>query len=294
MKLATFTHGGRTRIGKVLGEEVLDLSSACPGLPTQMVLFLAAGAEALHQVRQATSGERHALRDVKLEAPVPNPQKFLGIGLNYEDHAEEARRAGIKIPEHQVWFSKLNSCISGPFDPIIRPSFSDRLDYEVELGVVIGKRCKNVAAADALSVIAGYTVCNDVTVRDWQHRTPQWTLGKSFDTHGPFGPWIVTADEIADPQSLTIRLLVNGEVRQQANTSLMIHSIAAQIEHLSQAVTLQPGDVIATGTCAGVAIGMNPPRFLQAGDVVRAEIEGVGAIENRVIASELSNQRSTS
>jgi 2-keto-4-pentenoate hydratase/2-oxohepta-3-ene-1,7-dioic acid hydratase in catechol pathway len=285
MKIATFTQAGRTRIGKVLGEEILDLSSACPQLPTTMVGLITAGADALRQAQEAGNGDRYALRDIRLEAPVPNPQKFLAIGLNYEDHAEEARKAGIKIPEHQVWFSKLNSCISGPFDPIVKPSFSDKLDYEVELGVVIGRRCKNVTAAGALSVIAGYTVCNDVTVRDWQHRTPQWTLGKSFDTHGPFGPWIVTADEIADPQNLNIRLLVNGEVRQQASTALMIHSIAAQIEHLSQAVTLEPGDVIATGTCAGVAIGMNPPRFLQPGDVVRAEIEGVGAIENRVVAA---------
>ena len=285
MRLATFTQDGRTRIGKVLGDEVLDLSVACPQLPTRMVDFLAAGETALAQARAAQAGPRHRLADVRLEAPVPQPQKFLGIGLNYEDHAEEARQAGIKIPEHQVWFSKLNSCICGPFDDVVKPAFSEQFDYEVELGAVIGRRCKNVAAADALSVIAGYTVCNDLTVRDWQHRTPQWTLGKSFDTHGPFGPWIVTADEIADPQDLTIRLFVNGELRQQASTRLMIHSIAAQIELLSRAVTLEAGDVIATGTCSGVAVGMKPQRFLQVGDVVRAEIDAVGAIENRVIAA---------
>jgi 2-keto-4-pentenoate hydratase/2-oxohepta-3-ene-1,7-dioic acid hydratase in catechol pathway len=283
MKIATFTHAGRTRIGKVIGDEILDLRSACPLLPTDMVRFLAAGPEALELARAAEGGERLPLREVRLEAPVPNPQKFLAIGLNYEDHAEEARKAGIQIPEHQVWFSKLNSCICGPYDDIVQPSFSGKLDYEVELGVVIGKRCKNVSAAEALSVIAGYTVCNDVTVRDWQHRTPQWTLGKSFDTHGPFGPWIVTADEIPDPQDLAIRLLVNDVVRQQARTALMIHSVAAQIEHLTQAITLEPGDVIATGTCSGVAIGMQPPRFLRPGDVVRAEIDGIGAIENRVV-----------
>lgn len=283
MKLATFTHDGCRRIGTVLGDEILDLSSAAPDLPKQMVELLAAGPEALNAARAAVSGRRYRLDQVRLEAPVPNPQKFLAIGLNYEDHAEEARRAGIKVTDEQVWFSKLNSCIAGPFDPIVMPAVSDKLDYEVELGVIIGRRCRNVDVSQALSMIAGYTVCNDVTVRDWQHRTPQWTLGKSFDTHGPFGPWIVTADRVPDPQNLTLRLLVNGELRQQASTALMIHPVAAQIAHLSQAITLEPGDVIATGTCSGVAIGMHPPRFLRVGDLVRAEIDGIGAIENRVV-----------
>ncbi len=250
-----------------------------------MVDLLAAGPPALERVRAARSGTWLDLEAVRLEAPVPDPRKFLGIGLNYEDHAEEARRAGIKIPEHQVWFSKLVSCINGPFDPIVRPAVSEKLDYEVELGVVIGKTCRHVPEEQALDMVAGYTVCNDVTVRDWQHRTPQWTLGKSFDTHGPFGPWIVTADEIANPQALEIRLFVNGQLRQKASTALMIHSIRAQIAHLSQAITLEPGDVIATGTCSGVGIGMNPPSYLQPGDVVRAEVGDIGAIENRVIAA---------
>ena len=285
MKLATFTQGGTTRLGRVDEGRILDLSSACPQLPRRMVDLLAAGEKALGQVRSASSGASFALSEVRLEAPVPDPQKYLGIGLNYEDHAEEARRAGIKIPEHQVWFAKLGSCINGPFDPIVKPAFSEKLDYEVELGVVIGQRCRDVPEDRALDVVAGYTVCNDVTVRDWQHRTPQWTLGKSFDTHGPFGPWIVTADEIADPQDLEIRLYVNGQLRQRARTVLMIHSIRAQIAHLSQAITLEPGDVIATGTCSGVGIGMDPPQYLQPGDVVRAEVEGIGAIENRVVAA---------
>ncbi len=285
MKLATFTHGGVTRVGRVEGSRILDLPSADPAIPARMVDLLAAGAPAMARVRAANGGTWLELAAVRLEAPVPDPRKFLGIGLNYEDHAEEARRAGIKIPEHQVWFSKLVSCINGPFDPIVRPAVSEKLDYEVELGVVIGKTCRHVSEAQALDVVAGYTVCNDVTVRDWQHRTPQWTLGKSFDTHGPFGPWIVTADEIADPQALEIRLFVNGQLRQKASTALMIHSIRAQIAHLSQAITLEPGDVIATGTCSGVGIGMNPPSYLQPGDVVRAEVGGIGAIENRVIAA---------
>ncbi len=282
MRLVTFTQGGRTRIGKIVGDEVLDLGSALPEI-SSMKALLQAGESAMSKVRDATGGDRFALASVRLDAPLADPQKFMGIGLNYEDHAEEARQAGVKIPEFQVWFSKLPSCITGPYDPIARPKVSEKLDYEVELAVVIGKRCKHVSATDAHSVIAGYMVTNDVTVRDWQHRTPQWSLGKSFDTHGPCGPWLVTADEVADPQALDILLTVNGQVRQKGNTAGMIHKIAQQIEHLSQAMTLEPGDLIATGTCAGVGVGMKPPSFLKAGDVVRAEIEGIGFIENRVV-----------
>ena len=286
MKLATFTFEGVTRIGKILDDKVLDLTQVLPDLPKDMTSLLKLGEGALNQVRDARSGhpgQLIPLSSVRLEAPVPNPQKYLGIGLNYEDHAEEARKAGIKIPEFQVWFSKMVSCINGPYGDIVLPKVSDRLDYEAELGVVIGKRCKNVSVEDAESVIAGYFVANDVTIRDWQHRTPQWTLGKSFDTHGPCGPWMVTKDEIADPHALQMRLWVNGELRQSTLTGKMIYNVFEQIAHLSTAMTLEPGDMIATGTCSGVGIGHKPPKFLVSGDVVRIEIDGVGMIENKVV-----------
>jgi len=217
---------------------------------------------------------------VRLEAPIPDPQKYLAIGMNYQDHAEEAARAGIPVPKDQLWFNKQVTCVTGPYDPIYKPRVSDRMDYEAELGVVIGKRCRYVSAADAPGVVAGYFVANDVTARDWQARSPTFTLGKSFDSHGPTGPWITTADEVPDPHDLRMQLWVNGEPRQDQNTGRMIHDIWQQIHHLSQVMTLMPGDLIATGTCANVGIALG--KFLQPGDVVRVEIAGLGHIENTV------------
>ena len=286
MKLATFTRNGVTTVGKVLGDRIVDLAVACPELPKDLRGIIAAGDAALARIRSVDerAGATYALAEVRLEAPVPNASKFLAIGLNYKDHAAEAAKKGIKISEHQIWFNKQVSCIAGPYDPTHLPRVSIQLDYEVELGVIIGKRCRHVSAADAKSVIAGYTVMNDVSVRDWQLRTPTWTIGKSFDTHGPCGPWMVTADEIPDPHALEMRLLVNGKVHQKGSTGLMIHDIFKQIEHLTTVMTLEPGDLIATGTPAGVGIAMDPPFWLKAGDVVRAEIDGIGHIENRVVA----------
>jgi 2-keto-4-pentenoate hydratase/2-oxohepta-3-ene-1,7-dioic acid hydratase in catechol pathway len=224
-----------------------------------------------------------ALNAVKLEAPVNDPQKYLAIGLNYKAHAEEAKAAGVPIPTSQLWFNKQVSCITGPYDPIEYPGVIEKLDYEIELGVIIGKRCRHVSAADARPVIAGYFVTNDVTSRDWQSRSPTFTLGKSFDTHGPIGPWIVTDDEIADPHALEMMLTVNGEERQRKSTGDMIYDIYAQIEYLTTVMTLEPGDILATGTPEG--IGMAIGKLLKVGDVVRAEISGLGHIENRVIAA---------
>jgi len=202
--------------------------------------------------------------------------------MNYQAHADEAAAAGIPIPTSQLWFNKQVSCIAGPFDAIELPKVSDKLDYEAELAVVIGKKCRHVKAAEARSVIAGYMVCNDVSVRDWQHRSPTFTLGKSFDTHGPIGPWLTLDDEVENPQALEMVLTVNGEERQRASTDDMIYNIAAQIEYLSTVMTLEPGDILVTGTPAGVGIASG--RFLKAGDVVRIEITGLGAIENTVVA----------
>jgi 2-keto-4-pentenoate hydratase/2-oxohepta-3-ene-1,7-dioic acid hydratase in catechol pathway len=187
------------------------------------------------------------------------------------------------VPDSQVWFNKQVSCIAGPFDHVHLPRASDKLDYEAELGVVIGRRCRHVSAADAPSVIAGYLVCNDVTVRDWQMRSPTMVLGKSFNTHGPLGPWLVTADEVRDPHGLRMRMLVNGEIRQDVRTDEMIYNIWDQIAYLSTVMTLEPGDVLATGTPSGVGGAMEPPKYLVAGDVMRVEIDGVGHIENTVV-----------
>ncbi len=280
MKLVRFTQAGKTRIGKLVAGQVVDLS-AVTGASDSMRAVLAQW-NALRARLEAVTAPGFALDQVRLEAPINDPQKYLAIGLNYKEHAEEARAAGVPIPTSQLWFNKQVSCISGPFDAIEFPPECKVLDYEIELGVVIGQRCRRVRAADARSVIAGYLVTNDVTARDWQTRSPTFTLGKSFDTHGPLGPWLTTDDEIADPMQLDMTLTVNGEVRQKMPTADMIHDIWAQIEYLSTVMTLEPGDVIATGTPSGVGVAIN--RTLQVGDVVRAEIEQLGAIENRVIA----------
>jgi 2-keto-4-pentenoate hydratase/2-oxohepta-3-ene-1,7-dioic acid hydratase in catechol pathway len=289
MKLATFTHGGRTRIGIVDGSEVLDLSAAAPSLPTDMLAFLEAGAESLHAAREAVAaGPRLGLADVRLEAPIRRPPKFLAVGLNYADHVAES---GMETPKHPTIFNKQPTCVTGPTDPIHLPRASRVLDYEGELGFVIGRRCRHVSRDDAPDVIAGYLVVNDVTVRDWQLRTPTWTMGKSFDTHGPIGPWIATADEIRDPHQLRLRTWVNGELRQDSNTKQLIFDCFALVEHLSTAFTLEPGDLISTGTPAGVGMAMKPPRMLQAGDVVRIAIDGIGEIENPVIAEPADTAR---
>ena len=280
MKLARFhLADGSVRLGRVDGELVTDLST---GFGTSLRALLPE-LPALRKRIEGAQGPEYHLSEVVLDAPVDDPQKFLGIGMNYREHAEEARRAGIPIPTSQLWFNKQVSCIVGPTADVVKPDISDQLDYEIELGVVIGRRCKNVTVEDAPSVIAGYLVVNDVSVRDWlQKRSPTFTLGKSFDTHGPIGPWLTTADEVPDPLALRMTLSVNGEVRQDWPTNDMIYNIYDQIAYLSQVFTLMPGDILATGTPSG--IGAPTGNFLRVGDVVRAGIEGLGALENRIVA----------
>jgi 2-keto-4-pentenoate hydratase/2-oxohepta-3-ene-1,7-dioic acid hydratase in catechol pathway len=284
MKLVTYQYQGRISIGKVEGDRVIDLPSGDSTLPTTMLALLQGGDDAMARAAAVEGGHMYALSDVTLLAPLPNPSKFLAIGMNYRKHVAEAAKVGVHTPPTQVWFNKQVSCINGPFGDVHVPSASEQLDYEVELCVVIGRRCRHVSREDAGSVIAGYMVCNDVSVRDWQLATQTMTIGKSFDTCGPTGPWIVTPDELRDPHALRLRMWVNGELRQDDVTASMIHDIHAQIAHLSTAFTLEPGDLLATGTPSGVGVAMNPPTWLRAGDVMRAEIEGIGAIENRVIA----------
>jgi 2-keto-4-pentenoate hydratase/2-oxohepta-3-ene-1,7-dioic acid hydratase in catechol pathway len=281
MKLTRFTVEGRTRLGKVVDDRIIDISTAAPDAGHSMRLLLEQ-LESLRPAIEALDAPSFALADVVLEAPIADPRKYLAIGMNYQSHVDEAEAAGKTAPKTQIWFNKQVTCINGPFSDVDVPKAGpDMVDYEAEMGVVIGKRCRHVSREEARSVIAGYVVCNDVTARDWQFRSPTFTLGKSFDTHGPIGPWITTDDEIADPHALTITLELNGEQRQHASTSEMIYDIYDQIAYLSQVMTLEPGDLIATGTPAGVGIAGN--RFMKDGDVVRVSVDGLGAIENRFV-----------
>ena len=280
MKLARFLGADGVRLGIVRGDEIIDLTAA--GLPLRRMRdVIEAGNPGLDLVGAHADGPRHPLAAVRLLPPVERPGKYLAIGLNYRAHLGELEGRDPPPSQGQRWFNKQTSCINGPFDPI-DPGVSEQLDYEVELGVVIGRAAKHVRSADALEHVFGYLVANDLSARDWQFRSPTVTIGKSFDTYGPIGPWIVTADDIPDPQDLGLRCIVNGEVRQEARTSDMMVGVAEQIAYLSTAFTLEPGDLIATGTPEGVGFAMSPPSFLRDGDVVRCEIDGIGAIENRI------------
>ena len=284
MKLITFSQNGLIKVGAILNEEIVDLSALVKDEPWNLIRLIE-NTESLKFARELLNNPKQTIKlgEVALEAPILRPRKFLGLGMNYKRHVEELKDKGFKTSDHQVWFNKQVSCVNGPFSPIEKPRVSDALDYEGELAFVIGQRCRHVKAEDASSVIAGYMIANDVTVRDWQLHTPTWTIGKSFDTHGPIGPALVTPDEIEDPHNLDIRLYVNDEIRQDSNTSDMIYNCFDMIEYLSTVFTLEPGDIFATGTPEGVGTGFDPPKFLKVGDTVRCEIEGLGAIENEVI-----------
>jgi 2-keto-4-pentenoate hydratase/2-oxohepta-3-ene-1,7-dioic acid hydratase in catechol pathway len=279
VRVVAFAGPDGPHLGVADGDEVADVTDAAPALPRDLMSVLSGpGLEALR--RAAAGARRHPLSAVALLAPVARPPKFLGIGLNYRDHvAEQGREA----PQHQLWFNKQSTCVVGPGAPIEVPRASAQVDYEGELGIVVGRRCRHVPAARAHEVVAGWVVVNDVSVRDWQYRSPTFTMGKSWDTHGPMGPWLVTIDELDDPHGLRLRTTVNGDLRQDGSTADMVFGCWEMIEHLSTAFTLEPGDVISTGTPAGVGMARHPPAWLRAGDTVRIEIEGVGALENPVI-----------
>jgi 2-keto-4-pentenoate hydratase/2-oxohepta-3-ene-1,7-dioic acid hydratase in catechol pathway len=285
MKLARFHDGSSTRIGLVEGDEIVDLRTGDSRLPNDLVSLLRAAEDGLQAVRYAARfARRRPLSSVRLLQPIAAPRKFLGLGLSFRSHIEEVRSNGGAIPDHQVWFNKQVTALNGPFDPIHLPKASPQLDYEGELAIVIGTRARHVSRRDAKSIIAGYMVCNDLTVRDWQRRSPTATLGKSFDTHGPVGPWLTTADEVSHPENLRIRTWVNGDLRQDGNTNELIYSFGEMIEELTTAFTLEPGDILTTGTPSGIGATANPPRFLTEGEVVRVEVESLGYIENKVIA----------
>ena len=283
MRILRYTHDGAPHVGVLRGDAVVSLDPLSGELPTVRAI-VAGGEQALSRIADHVehADPVAALNDLRLLAPIEQPGKYLAIGMNYGKHLEEADKLGVARSKHQTWFNKQTTCLSGPFDPI-DPGVTEKLDYEVELGLVIGRPAKGVSAQDAPAHVFGWFTANDVSARDWQFHTPTFTMGKSFDTHGPIGPWITTADEAPDPQVLRLRAWVNGELRQDSHTSHMIHKVWDQIAYLSTAFTLESGDLIATGTPEGVGVGMEPPRFLQPGDVVRCEVEGLGAIENTVL-----------
>ena len=267
MRLVRFSGGDRVHVGVVAGDNagIVDVTALLPQFAT-MNAVIAAGRVGLDAIAAAVAGQAPtlALADAHLLAPVERPGKYLAIGMNYGKHLEEADKLGVARSKYQTWFNKQTTCISGPYDDI------DHWRHrEAGLRMRAGTRHRHggearQAAADALAHVFGYFVANDVSARDWQFHTPTFTMGKSFDTHGPIGPWIVTADEVPDPHALALRCLVNGELRQQSSTTAnMINRIDAQIEYLSTAFTLEPGDLIATGTPEGVGVGMDPPVFLQ-------------------------------
>jgi len=277
MRLVTFEHDHRAVVGVVDGDEIVAHAQA-----ESVAGVLEAGPGGL-----GPAGERFALDAVRLLAPVPRPGKILAVARNYAEHAAELDPAlgGVspgRARGFPVVFNKQTTAVCGPFDPIVMPAVSVEVDYEGELAVVIGKRAASVPDHEAWGHVGGFTVADDVSVRDWQRSSPTLTLGKSFDTHCPFGPWVVTPDE-ADPPGMRIRTHVNGELRQDASCTDMIFGVAELVSYISVATTLEPGDLILTGTPAGVAAAEDPPRWLRAGDVVRVEIDRVGAIENPVV-----------
>lgn len=278
MKIASFDAGDGPETGVIIGDRIHST-----GIAGSMIDLIAQWDVVRQSV--ASNAQRDpglALEDIRLLAPVARPGKIFAIGLNYADHIAES---AMGIPERQVWFTKAVTSINAPFDLVLIATGAPNVDYEAELVAVIGKRGKHISRQDAPGHVFGYCVGNDVTERAWQHATPQWSLGKSFDTHAPIGPWITTADEIGDPHTLDLRCLVNGEVRQSSNTRHLVFNLWEQIEHLSHGMTLEVGDLIFSGTPGGVGAAMKPPRFLKAGDVVRCEIERLGAIE-AVLADE--------
>lgn len=289
MRLLQFAIADRRMLGLATDAGITSLTERLPDFPDDMIDLIRHWNVLERTVRDMPDTADYRLSDVRILPPVSRPGKVLGIGLNYADHIAES---GVASPEHQVWFTKAVTSITGPFDPIERPAVSAALDYEAELVFVVGARCKHVDVADAAAAIFGYTVGNDVSVRDWQHRTGQYMIGKSFDTHAPIGPWLVTPDEI-EPRDLAIRSFVNGEPRQESNTRHLIFDCAAQLAHLSQAMTMEPGDLIFTGTPGGVGAAMKPPKWLRPGDRVRVEIDGIGAIENDVVDEALSDGASS-
>lgn len=286
MKLLTYRYEGVERVGALRGDEVIDLSPVA----ASMLELIEGGPELLAEARKVVEAAAGgpALAAVELRAPIPRPRKnIICLGMNYAAHAIESLRAkGLpeKLPQHPVFFSKMPTAVNHPNAPVpLMADVSSQRDWEVELAVVIGRRGRDIPASEVYDYIFGYTILNDVSARDLQSRHHQFFYSKSLDGSAPMGPWIVTADEIPDPHALGIRLRLNGELVQNSVTRDMIFDIPTCIATFSRGVTLEPGDMIATGTPAGVGMGMTPQRWLQAGDVMEAEIDGIGVLRNVVV-----------
>lgn len=287
MRILRFEHNGTPDIGIALGDEIVPLSSL-PGdpLPASVRGVIEGGAAVLadiaHRLMAVPGSARLPMAEVRTLMPIPDPGKVVCLGLNYAKHAKEG---GHEVPDYPSMFLRCTTSLIDPGAPMVVPRCSERLDYEAELMVVIGKRCRHVPESQALDAVFGYTLFNDGSVRDYQRRTAQWTAGKNFDGTGPVGPWIVTADELPPgADGLRIRSLVNGRVMQDANTNTMLFNVARTIAILSEIMTLEPGDMIATGTPEGVGHARNPPVWLRPGDVVTVEVERIGALTCPVVA----------
>jgi 2-keto-4-pentenoate hydratase/2-oxohepta-3-ene-1,7-dioic acid hydratase in catechol pathway len=282
MKLVTFTRRGSTHIGKLVehnGAAVVDLTEA--GLPAEMISFLQGGAPLLEKAAHVSSDQAVPLASVKLHAPIPRPGKIICIGLNYSDHAAETGQA---IPKFPVVFAKYANTVIADGEAIVLPKVTEQVDYEAELGFVIGTKVRGATLDDAMAYVAGYLPVNDVSARDYQNRTSQWSMGKTFDTFAPMGPALVTADEVPDPHNLSIRLTIGGETLQNSNTSNLIFNIPQLIVALSEVMTLEPGDVVSTGTPPGVGMARKPQRWMRAGETCTITIEKVGTLHNPVVA----------
>ena len=287
MKLVTYVKDGENRPGAIVKrdgrEAIVDLLAADASLPSSIRALLEAGPLALQKAETAAEEATDLLEmsAIKLAAPIPNPDKILCIGLNYADHAAES---GQPLPDYPIVFSKYSNTVIGSGDAIVLPKVTDQVDYEAELGFVIGKRARHVSEADALEYVAGYLNVNDVSARDYQTRTSQWTMGKSFDTFAPMGPALVTADELPDPHNLAIRLWIGDDTLQDSSTSQLIFSVPQLLADISEVMTLEPGDIVSTGTPPGVGAARTPPRWLRPGETVNMEIEGLGVLSNLVVA----------
>ena len=304
MRVATFRSGGRLRLGVVRGEQIIDVAQAADmlglgdlsGAASGMLSLIAGGEQALQAVAEvaerAPGDALLPLETIELAAPIPRPLKnVLCVGRNYAEHAAESLLAigqEVKLPEFPNIFTKAVTTVNGPNSDIpFDAAVSERIDWEVELGVIIGSGGRHIAREDAMRHVWGYTIINDVSARDLQNRSGvQWFLGKSLDGSCPMGPWIVTADELTDPTNLRLRLLVNGVVKQDDTTAHMIFDIPTLLAELSRGMSLEPGDILATGTPAGVGFARTPPEFLRPGDVMESVIEGIGTMRNRVVAAE--------
>lgn len=285
MQLATIQTPSGARAAIFYQGQYFDLHATEPNLPSTIRELLEAGPPALAAARSVVHNEKargyHAA-GVRLLPPVPDPAKIICIGLNYRDHAAES---GAPIPKEPILFSKYTTALTGPEAPIMLPPVSTEVDYEAELVIVVGKGGRNLRAEQAISHVAGYTVGHDVSARDWQLKKDgkQWMVGKTFDTFAPLGPHLVTADEVPDPHNLGIRLRLNGQTMQDSNTRQMIFQVGELLAYLSQVFTLQPGDLIYSGTPPGVGFARKPPVFLKGGDVVEVEIDGLGVLRNPVV-----------